>query len=277
MNRLYGGSFKTTTNYGAWSPGVNALWRDTSGSNLPSSPDFTITEIASYCFNPMDGTKIELAGVIMGRHPQVYGSNFVFGAEYLTQTAGHWLTGTSSGAWHQTSGTVAPGMAIGGGSSLNGMYSEEADMGVHLVPLSAFPSAMGNTWWLWFLGQWVGYIDVVQAGFSLINNSACIAAWYGEAYDPDDGSTNWMNADLGSGLLPSASGFAANVSNRAWIRLPYYDTAINWVSASLLSSPSYMTTDTNCYNGILTNDAGGSNYQPTFFYGGPGGNGAGCM
>ena len=101
--------------------------------------------------------------------------------------------------------------------------------------------------------------------------------FYSEVLDPDHMSTDWSSADSGSGLLPNGSTFSNNFGSRGYIRNPAYAQAIdNSMAFFLTSLNSFPTPDTSCYNISLSTDNSGWNWNPTLFFGGPGGNGAGC-
>jgi len=261
-NRLYSGDILNSTNFGL-SGYVNNFF---SGTDSPSSPDFSIYELASYCFS--GSTVSDLVGVIEGKHPQVYGSNTVIGAEYFSGGSQSWITGGGNkGAWHQVSTTKSPGITVTGPSIVNGAQGE------YQLAVILFNSP--RRWWLWMKDEWVGYFDTTQA-FTTLDNSACTAQWYGEVYDPDHATTHWTSADSGSGILPNGSLFFNNFGSRGYLRQPIWYSVINNAGGTYMSTLNKSGgIDTSCYNVSLSTD-GNSSWNPTLFFGGPGGNGTGC-
>jgi Neprosin len=265
-NRLFASNRLLAANFGL-SGNVNNFWN---GTEAPTSPDFSFYELASYCL--VGVTVNDLVGVILGKNPQIYGNNTVIGAEYFNGGTSAWITGGGDqGPWHQVSTTKAPGMAPQFGSDIDGTQAEWS------LALVLFNSP--RRWWLWIGDEWVGYFDTTQA-FSDLDNLACAAQWYSEVYDPDHASTDWTNADSGSGRLPNGSRFVDNFRSRGYLRLPVYYTAIDNAGGTSMSTlNSIPAPDPNCYNVTLSTDGGmrnGLQWNPTLFFGGPGGNGPGC-
>jgi hypothetical protein len=266
-DRLYGGVSRTVTNHGVQAY-VNNQWSNTDN---PSSPDFSFLELASYC--DTGGGVFELVGGIVGRDPQIYGNNIVFGVEYLWRNANgtqgnNWISGGGNdGAWVQTHASTAPGTTLSSVSTIGGANFE------YWVSIQRH----GTQWWVWLVDKWLGYVNATTAGFASLNSSACIAAYYGEAYDPDHETTPWMDADMGSGLLAAAT-FNSNYLNAGYVRLPnYYTSNAGGGTTALGASPTLWTQDASCYNRQYFNSvAGNPQWSPVLFFGGPGGDGAGC-
>jgi hypothetical protein len=264
-NRLYAPDVRSATNFGLMGF-VNNFW---TGISAPSSPDFSFYELAAYCFS---GSNVsDLVGVIEGIDPQIYGNSTVFGAEFFKSGSQSWITGGGNvGIWHQFSRSVAPGAVIIGPSTIGGA-STELQMAVIL-----FNAASGATpgWWVWVGNQWIGYFDSTE--FTALKTSACNSQWYGEAFDPDQATTDWMNATMGSGRLPNGSAFFNNFQSVGYLRQPTYYTAVNNSGATFWSTLGLTDgTDPNCYNVTLSTD-GNASYNPTIFFGGPGGTSASC-
>src|SRR5690606_33176138 len=74
--RLYAQFSQATTNYGAIGA-INGHW----AGDWPSSPDFVINELSSWCVDG-SGNVRDLVGIVTGRLPIVYGSGYRLGAEY---------------------------------------------------------------------------------------------------------------------------------------------------------------------------------------------------
>jgi hypothetical protein len=266
-NRLYAGHNQGVTNYGS----VSVVNGDFTNIESPTSPEFAIFEHASYCVDG-SGQVTDLVGAVVGRNPQVYGSGYRLQAEWFSGGSSQWVTGASGNPWHQWGVNYAPGYSINSPST-SGNTSFQSEQ---LVDIALHPSNP-NAWWIYFNDDWVGYFDTSEA-FTVLDNSACRAAWYGEVYDPYHTSppADWTNADLGSGTLPTGSTFSANWGYRGYARSPGYFTSIGEGSSVVPSSvtPSGGI-DTSCYNHLLTSD-GGAPFNPTMWFGGPGGNGTGC-
>jgi len=264
-NRLYAPELFAGTNYGLTGY-VNNFW---TGITNPTSPDFSFYELAAYCFS---GSNVsDLVGLIEGVDPQVYGNSTVFGAEFFRSGSQSWVTGGGNvGIWHQYSTSVAPGIAISGPSTIGGA-STELQMAVIL-----FNAASGATpgWWVWVGNQWIGYFD--STSLTALNSSACDVQWYGEVYDPDQATTSWTTATMGSGRLPNGSAFWNNFGSVGYLRLPIYYSAVNNSGGTYPSGLNLAGgVDPNCYNVTFSTD-GNSSYNPTLFFGGPGGGSASC-
>jgi len=260
---------------------VNDNW-GRPASELPSEgSDFSFVEIGSGCTS-------EIMGAIVGYYAFI-GDGFRFFVEYPILPGARYVN-TSSTAWHQVSATKMPNMALTGVSQPNGTQVEHF-MAVQLWNDGPFYGLTGNDWWVFLDNEYVGFINADQAHFTQINNDACQASWYGETFDIDGNSTHWMNADMGSGLLPlgglfTVFPFSLNYKTRAYIRQPTFYTTLFGddlpppanVLATTTNTVVYTQTgyDPNCYAGKFTTDGIGS-FSPTFFFGGPGGNGPGCM
>jgi hypothetical protein len=260
-NRLYAQVSRNVTNYGVFGA-INGRW---SFLQWPSSPDFVINELASFCTSGSSVT--DLVGVAAGRHPAVYGSKYVLLAEYAVSGTFKWITGGGSvGGYTQTSATIAPGAEITG-NSLPGQTQFE-------MPLAWVLFNSPRQWWLYVNGNPIGYIG---AGiFSSLLNSACFANHYGEAYDPNHATTNWMAADMGSAALPTGTTFNANNGTRAFIRLPSYYAAMGAGSITRVTSSAFAS-DGACYGALNTTDGlPAAAWSPTLFFGGPGGGGS-CL
>jgi hypothetical protein len=265
-NRLYAPDALSQTNFGL-EGFTNNFWTNIVS---PSSPDFSFYEFADYCRNA-GGSVTDLVGIIEGIDPQVYGSATVFGAEYFQNGSQAWVTGGGNqGPWHQFSTSYAPGISISGPSTIGGA-STEIQMAVIL-----FNASSGATpgWWVWLGNQWVGFFD--SNAFTFIKNSGCLGQWYGEVFDPDQATTHWTSATMGSGRLPNGSAFSNNFGSVGYLRQPIFYTAINNSGGTFMTSLNLTGgMDTHCYNVTLSTD-GNSSYNPTLFFGGPGGGGTGC-
>jgi hypothetical protein len=270
QNRLYAPDRRTGTVFGLHSIVNN----DFSGIDVPTSPDFSFYELAAYCRNG-SGVVSELVGLIMGRNPGVYGAGYRFGAEWFDNTNATWVSGASNqGPWVQLSATKGPGASITGQSVVNGNQFEGNVAVVMWGPPNAlFPT---NRWYVFLIDEWVGYFETGGTSFTALDTNACVAEWYGEVLDPDHATTDWTAADMGSGSLPNGSTWSANWGLRGYSRLPSFNTAINmggWTSRTTLTIPGGV--DASCYNVTMALD-GGLDFNPIVFFGGPGGNGAGC-
>jgi Neprosin len=264
-NRLFAPDLRAATNFGL-SGSVNNFW---TGITSPQSPDFSFYELAAYCLS--GNAAFDLVGIIEGVNPQIYGTSTVWGAEFFQSGFQSWVFGGSNFAiWHQFSTSLAPGTALTRPSTIGGAQTQLQEAVI------LFNAASGATpgWWVSIANQWVGYFD--STVLTTLNTSACNSEWYGEAFDPDQATTNWMTATMGSGLLPNGSVFNNNIFLVGFVRQPTYYTAVNSSGGtfwSTLSVPGGV--DTNCYNVTLSTD-GNSQYNPTIFFGGPGGTSASC-
>jgi hypothetical protein len=264
-DRMYATVRASTTNYGV-AARINNVW---GGIDVPSSPDFVITELASFCVGG-GGAVSDLVGVINGRLPGVYSTfvNHVFGAEYFAGGAAQWIVNGAPGAYVQVSPGFAPGTNLPSTSTVGGTQFEYDLAVVYRDNVPGYPAA----WWLRLNLAYVGYIPA--STFTTLGTSACIADFYGEALDLDHASTPWMDADMGNGTRPPTGTQAGNYQNAAYIRLPTYYTSKN-LGTSAFGTSLFSPTWEFCYDARRSTD-GGANWNPTLWFGGPGGDGLGC-
>jgi hypothetical protein len=258
-NRLYVSNGNNVGNFGGHAF-FNVIWNNT---NNPTGVDFSIAELAVFC-----GFVTDLVGPIVGRMPGVYTGGPVFGLERFVNGAAQWVTPASQNGFVQVSSTIAPGTNIVGGSTINGTQGEN-EMGVAFFnAFSTNPSA----WWVSFNGQWIGYFPA-----TMFTSVGCNVNFYGEAFDASSSTTTWMNADMTSGRRPMTSSAVSNFGQVGYIRQPMVVTAVNNATGVFVTpnSPALGINHRYCYDGRWTTDGGGP-WNPTLWYGGPGGNGAGC-
>lgn len=270
-NRLYVSSSTAVTNFGA-NAFANMAWQ---GIDVPTGNDFGFIEIAAYCRTP----GFDLVGPIVGHMPAVYAGGPVFGVERFTSTgspATAWSTAASPAGFVQTHPSWAPGVNIVGGSTVGGAQGENW-FGVSYYDANILGQGFPNAWWVFLNGQFIGYYPATlfRAGFS--TNGACRADFYGEMLDVSSSTTDWMNADMGSGRRPVASSASLNLGQVGYARLPVIATIRNNMGALFPTTNSALLGINHeyCYDGRWTTDAG-SNWNPTLWLGGPGGNGVGC-
>jgi hypothetical protein len=259
-DRLYGNLSQTVTNFGV-SGAVNNYWASTQN---PSGQDFVIAELSSWCADA-NGVVVDQVGVVVGRIPAIYGSGHRIGVESFVGGAGLWVAGAGNG-WHNFSGGYTVGQTLGAPSVVDGTQ--------HALSLRIVRAGSGDLWWVYFGTNALGYFDVSERGFTTIANSACIANWYGEAFDDSHATSPWMSADMGSGLFTVAGGKSTNYAKAAYIRLPSYYASAGGNDLTV-SSVNAGSTDVFCYDAKVTTD-GGSSWNPTLFYGGPGRQGPMC-
>jgi neprosin-like protein len=261
-NRLYAQLARTVTNYGVFGA-INGRW---SSVQAPQGSNFVINELASFC-RSAGGSVSDLVGVAVGRHPAVYGLKYVLLAEYAVGGVFNWITGGGNdGFYTQSSATYAPGMEITNDSTSGGTQYE--------TPLAWVLYSSPQQWWLYYNGNAVGYINAGNLGS--LSTSACFANHYGEAYFPSHTTLPWMNADMASGVLPTGTSFYSNYGSRGYIRLPSYYAALNAGSITRVSGAANAT-DSACYGALnTTNGSPSGTWNPTLFFGGPGGGGS-CL
>lgn len=89
-----------------------------------------------------------------------------------------------------------------------------------------------------------------------------------------------MNADMGSGVSPTSANppFTSNYGTRAYVRVPNWHSSANDTGLTPLTGEVGMTPrDTGCYDRRMTTDGTpAGSWNPTLFFGGDGGDAAGC-
>lgn len=212
-NRLYASRRVASTNYG----GITNVNGDFTGVDSPTSPDFAIFEIASFCAS--GGLVTDLVGVTVGRNPNIYGAGYRFGAEYFDGGSANWISGGGSqGAYVQTNPNYAPGVSINAASVANGTQYDV------VISVEYYTNATPK-WWFNVGGNYVGYVTTGSA-FTSLDTSACIVDFYGEVFDPSHLSSTWTIADLGSGVLPTGTAFWSNYGTRG------YANPIEWFTSA---------------------------------------------
>jgi hypothetical protein len=254
----------SATNYGGFGA-VNGLW---SATDNPGGSEFLINELGSYCIS---GSVQEQVGVVVGRLPGVYGNSYVLAAEYFGGSQpGGWVGVNYTPGYTQFSGQITPGTVLTGTSTQGGTQYEAP---LHIVFRD---DTNPKRWELGYNGIGFGYVEVTTAGFSLINASACIISHYSEAYDPNHTNQPWMDSDMGSSLFPTSTLIANNWGSRAWFRAARYYTAPQGGGLTNTSAAAGAT-DRFCYDARrVTDGSPSSTWNPTLFFGGPGGDGTLC-
>lgn len=267
---------KTATNYGA-SAAVNGNWTT---ADVPSGNNFMIEEVSSWC-QKAGGSVGDMVGVVLGRDPAVYGAGYRLGAEYAINGTFNWIVGVDAfgetdGSFVQVSSAVFPGITIGNPSVPNGSQFESVIQVAFFDNNPNYPTA----WWYFFNGTAFGYVPASAFTVGQLRTKGCIANQYSEGHDNAEPSgtppvyPDWMAADMGSGLKPTGTTRSANFGTRANLRLPGYWASKNSGSWTLTSAAAFAT-NSACYGALRTTD-GGADWNPSLFFGGPGGNGAGC-
>ncbi len=201
--------------------------------------------------------------------PGLYGSGYRLAVEYFgNSSTGLWVNVNSTPAWVPYAGQIAPGTALSGTSVPGGTQYE--------APLALIYFSNPARWIAYYNGVGFGHILASSAGFEQMDTSACRANHYSEALDIDQATTDWMDADMGSGVFTTGSTFSANFGTRANIRATRYYTSAG-AGGITDSNASAYATDTFCYNALRTTDGSpASAWSPTLFFGGPGGDGPLC-
>lgn len=266
-NRLYTNVQNVAaTNYGA----VVSENSNFDTTEVPGAPDFVLTESSVWC-EGITSRVGDQVGVIHGRIPALYGSKFVFAVEYFVGGSQIWVNATTgTGAYQQTHPSVGPGSELTGNSIMGGTQLESQMAVWYIDNDPVYPDA----WWVSTNGITTGYIPA--SSFTQLAASACIVSHYVEALDPDHetATPSWMNADMGSGLYPPGSTTASNFGWAGYLRRPGYWASKNGGSFTLVSTAAG-STDERCYSATRTTD-GGSSWNPTLWFGGPGVNGSLC-
>lgn len=237
-----------------------------SGAESPTSPDFVITEVSVWTRDATTNALVDQVGVVHGQLPGTYTASPVVAVEYFLSGTGKWVNQGSFGLFVQTSTTAGPGSAIVG-TSTEGGTQLEAQMAVWYVDNDpVYP----NAWWVSSHGITLGYIPA--SSFTSMTTSASTASHYVEAYDADHETStpSWMTADMGSGTYPSGTTKAANYSQTGYLRRPAYWASKNGGSYTSVTGNS-SNTDARCYSSTRSTD-GGSSWNPTYWFGGEGGN-----
>ncbi len=134
----------------------------------------------------------------------------------------------------------------------------------HLMGI--FQVATGD-WWIAYDGDLLGYYPA--SAFTMLNGSACRAAWYGEAMNKSPDTVNQI--EMGSGQFVEAGLF-----NAAYVRNPmYYDLA--WVSVEPKDEFSMVPYDPLCYNRTVLTNVGAPTNSSFVLLGGPGRKNPGCQ
>jgi hypothetical protein len=260
---LYVSSVNAVANFGG-TASFNTIWNTI---DYPLGSDFVISEVAAYC------TGASLVGPILGRHPSIYPPGVaVFGLERWVGTDKQWVTSLSAGGFVQTSATVAPGSTITSSSVVGGDQFENLVTVAFLTSFSTFPAAE----WVALNSEGVGYFPS-----SMFTTLGCNVDFYGEAQDASSATTTWMNADMTSGNRPWSSDASINFGQTGYIRQPTIWTSANFASGVSPAVDSSLIALNGgfhpyCYDGRWTNNDVVPDWNPTLWFGGPGGNGPGC-
>lgn len=262
QDRLYGGIFSPQPNRGV-SASINQFAGDVEQGT------FSLIELAVAC--PVDGPMVEQIGIAISIDKTA--NSFGDGkprlhVEFMTQGGNKF--GPRIGGWDERKeGFVPfPGRLYGPGETV---AVSEPGLGSQQEHRIDIVQDLSGNWWIAHNGNVLGHYPASL--FQMLNKGACVAAWYGEVYDPTPDDWTWTN--MGSGEFPTAGyGYASYVRDPMYLDpsyIPLYpiDDAVNIDKYSVkpLFSPCYTRS---------TLTIGIPPWSRYVHLGGPGGDAPGC-
>jgi len=269
--RLYTGwqSQVNSVSNSALNTGAEAWINTWKTAGVPSGA-FSLVQTSLGSAESIGGKRTETVEFGLQTDPDRYGDNLVHYFTYFN-TDGYASQGNYIGGYNQDQlgfvpypGAFPPGTQVGGNFSTVGGTQYERRLSVQLY---------NGAWWVQdFVSPtsftWLGYYPVgttsPNINFQYIKNSASIATWYSEVYDPTP--STWTKADVAAGKFASAGWGSVG-----WIRNPInYRTSGNlWFP--LTGNGGAGSNDPLCYtNTAVKTIAGDSTMTRYWYYGGPG-------
>ena len=265
QDRLYGLRRHAVTNIGT------QAWLNIWNFGQVPSDGMSLSQLSLHCGS---GNSIETIELGFQKLPSLYGDSNIHIFSYFT-TGGYGNQADYVRGYNQTVAGFVPytGASFGPGATIPTPHSvvggTQRERRLRVV-------RDGDAYWLqdWTGPSsftWLGYYPIGsgegEIPFNLIDDEACNVSWYGEVFDPTP--TSWTSANMGSGEFA-----AEGQGNAAYVRGIIVERSSGniWFSTAATTGGA---SDNNCYT-VSAVSSGGSGWERSFFYGGPGGDATGC-